>query len=215
MPRRVYRRRRRRRTAPWYRRRYTAMQLATKAAKGVWYLKGLVNAEMHHHIKASSGSITNSGTVLHLTDIAQGDNDAERTGKSIFVRNVFSRLAVEQHASATHTGIRMILFIDTQQVADTSPSVTNVLESTSILSSLNTETAGRFKVLKDWTFYVNDTSSTTRVIKYFKNLRHHVRYNGTAGTDQQKGALYLLYLSDEGTNQPTLYWNIKLGYHDN
>lgn len=211
-----YRRRYRKKNVPWYNKKYNAMQLAAKAARGVWYLKGLVNSEMKHYITANSGTVNNTGTIVNLCAISQGDSDVgNREGNSIFVRSVFSRIQCVQHASATNTQFRIIFFIDMQQVADTAPSVSNILNSTSCLSSLSTGSAGRYKILKDYCFSTNTASGTTRDIKYFTNLRHHVRFNGSADTDIQKGCLYMLFLSDQATNTPTLYWNTKIGYHDN
>lgn len=202
----------------WYNTAYTMTpkQLASQALKGVWYLKGLVNSEMKHVITASASTPSNSGSIIHLTAVGQGDSDvANRSGNSIFVRNLFARLSFERNASATNTFVRYIFFIDTQQVGDTNPTVATVLNSSSTLSALNTGTAGRFKILKDGMVSLSSSGQSAIYKKIYLNMRHHVRYNADSGSDQQKGAIYLLVISDQATNTPTFTYNIKIGYHDN
>ena len=147
--------------------------------------------------------------------MAQNDTSSGRTGNSILMRNVHLRLGFEQHASATVTTYRVILLWDTQQTADTSPAVTDVLESASPYSPLATANVGRFKVIKNWFFTTDDTKAQTKLIECYKQFRVHTRYNGTANTDIQKMGLYLLTLSDQATNVPTFRYSWKVGYHDN
>lgn len=191
------------------------MQLASAAWRGVRYIKGLVNSEMFNVTLNADATPSSSGSVVHLTAIAQGDGSGSRTGNSIFVRKVYGNFNVKQHATAAYTSYRLILFMDTQQVGDTSPAVTDVLESTRVTSYLNPNTTGRFSILWDRRFTTEDNGNETRMLKFYKNMRHHVRYNGSATSDVQKGGLYLLLLSDQATNTPTVSYEIKVAYHDN
>lgn len=226
MPRRYYRRRRRytrrRRSVPWYNKKYTPLQLAQKAISGVRYLSGLVNSEKFKHDVTSSSTITRAGTMLHLTNIAQGDGDGQRTGNSIFVRNVgirFSVLYNAQSGASMTQRVKMMLLIDTQQVGDALPTPSDVLDITGSgsapLSFLNDQTVGRFKVLKSrmYTLYPDKMNI---VSQWNVNLRHHVRYNGAAASDIQKGGIYLLMISSEDNTQPpAVERNIRVSYHDN
>lgn len=209
------RRRRSRRRTPWYARKYNAMQLAAKAAKGVWYLKGLVNSEMLHTQTLGSSSISSSGTVFLLNGLAQGDTSSARTGNSVLMRNCHLRLGFAQNATAVTTFYRVILFWDTQQVGDTSPTVTDILESASPYSPLATASVGRFRILKSWFFSTDDTKAQTKAINHYSKFRVHSRFNGTASSDIQKNGLYLMAISDQSTNTPTMAYSMKVGYHDN
>lgn len=101
-PRRYNRRRRNYRSSPWYKKKYSVAQIATKAAAGVRYLSGLVNSErFKHDLFGNLSNVTNTGAMLHLTGIAVGNEDSERTGNSIFVRHVTSRLAFNINSSYT------------------------------------------------------------------------------------------------------------------
>lgn len=206
--------RRRGRRAPWYRRKYNAVQLATKALRGLRYVKGLVNSEMFTATYSANINPA-SGTMLSLNQIAQGDGNGQRTGNSIFLRRINAHFTVVNNSTAGQVFHRWILFIDKQQIGDTAPTATDVLESSDVRSSLNPLTAGRFVILKNWEFATSQLSTDTKIIKYFKDIRHHIRFNGTGATDIQKGGVYMLFMSNQSTNTPAVSYNIKTSYHDN
>lgn len=182
--------------------------------KTVRYVTGLINSEKYIHDVTGSDTTDNTGTIVHLTGIAQGDGSGNRTGISIFLRNLFGRLVLEKNASATFTKYRIIFFFDKQQIADTAPSVTDVLSSASTIAPLSETSLGRFKIIFD-RHWVLHADAPTRFVKIRKVFRRHVRYNGAAATDQQKGALYMLIISSEATNTPTINYDLRLRYHDN
>jgi len=215
MPRKYSRRPTYRRKSPWYKRKYNAMQLAAKAAKGVWYLKGLVNSEMLHTNIAASTTISSTGGVIHLTGLAQGDTSSGRTGNSVLFRNLLQRIRITLNSSASTTYVRYMLVQDNQQIGDTTPTIADVLESVDVLSPLATASQGRFKVLQSKVIALDNVKSKTYLTTKYKDMRHHVRYNGSANTDIQKGGIYFMFVSDQSITTPTLDYNFKLGYHDN
>lgn len=218
MPRR-YVRRRTRRKSPWYNRKYSPMQIAAKAWKGVRYLKGLVNSErMHKDFVYSGQTLTNSGLVTHLTAITQNDTIEGRTGQSLLLRNITYRGRLEVNSAVTsNTAITMIVFQDKQQVGDTSPAVTDILSAANPESLLALNTLGRFKVISRKTWVLTPASGGRPAIEINKtfNLYKHVRYNGTASSDIQKNGHYVLFISSENTNYPTFSGTFRIGYHDN
>lgn len=219
--RKVYRRRRRApASSSWFSTKsftpQSAYALATQAAKDIWYLKGLVNSEMlKYDISTTSTAVNSSGTIIPLSGIAQGDGDSARTGNSILIRKMLLRMQFYQNAAAANTTFKVLLFMDKQQIGDTAPAVTDVLDSASTLSPLNSNTVGRFNVLGSWLFHTSTDRDTVVEKNFFKDLRTHIRYNGNLGTDIQKNGIYLLMISDQGTNIPTVYYNWRLSYHDN
>ena len=108
-----------------------------------------------------------------------------------------------------------MLVLDKQQIGDTPPAVSDILETVSPLSPLATATVGRFTIMKNWFFTTDDTKSQTRIIECYKQFRPHAKYNGVANTDIQKNGLYLVLLSDQSTNTPRIDFTWKVGYHDN
>jgi len=193
----------------------SAYSMAVQAAKDIWYIKGLVNSEMLHNQSLGATTIPSTGVMTLLNGMAQNDTSSGRTGNSILMRNCHLRLGFEQNAAAILTTYRIILLWDTQQVGDTNPSVTDVLETASPYSPLATASAGRFKVLKSWFFTTDDNKAQTKLITHYADFRTHTRYNGTANTDIQKNGLYLLAIADQAVNVPTYKYSWKVGYHDN
>lgn len=207
---------RRRRRTPWYNRKYSTMQLASKALAGVRYLKGLVNSERMSHVKVISGTVPNTLQTFALADIAVGDQDGQRTGNSILAKSILVRAQFTNNSASPNTLYRMMLLQDTQTIADTNTlTITDVLESTSTLAAISKTTAGRFKILKNWFFSTNSVNATQKLITHYHKMHHHIRYNGTATGDIQKGNLYLVFFSDQPTNSPNCTINVKLSYHDN
>lgn len=204
------------RKTSWYNRKFSALDIAKKALSNTRYLKGLVNSEMFHIQNTQTGiAISNTGGLAHLTNIAQTDTDSGRTGNSILLRNLLFRVSITQHASASTTFCRFMLIQDTQQIADTVPSISDVLETVHYLSPLKDGSVGRFKVMLNKVVSLDSASKKCYVNEFYKKLYLHVRYNGSNNTDQQKNAIYLILLSSETTNTPTFAYETKLGYHDN
>lgn len=200
---------------PWYNRKYTPSEVAYRAFKGVNYLKGIINSEKHHHTLNSSVTPSTSGSVISLHEIAQGDTDSTRTGNSILAKSLAFRFLINMNPSATQTYVRILLIQDKQQIADTGPSITDVLHSASVQSLLLIQHIGRFQVLHDQVVDLDNSLRTTKMTKLYKKLHTHIRYNGSAASDIQKNGYYLMVLSNEATNTPTVFYNTRLSFYDN
>lgn len=202
----------------WYNRKYTAQQIAVKAWKATKYLKGLVNSEMLH--KDTTINMSSAQTnIQSLVAIAQGDTDAGRTGNSILLRNIYIRGSVAINNSVIgNTRVTLALVKDTQQISDTVPAVADIFQSPSDPDTLLvTNQFGRFKILWRKTYVLTPIGggrNVTNINKYWK-LYDHIRYNGSASTDIQKNGYYLVAISSESSNYPSLTFNTRIGYRDN
>lgn len=204
-------------STPWYRKKYDALALAQKAAQGVYYLKGLVNSEMLH-VDTSLILGSNQSQIFSLTQIAQNDTDSGRTGNSILLRNIYVRGLIEINPSVSANSRVMIALVqDTQQVADTTPAVLDVFKTNSPESMLAMPSAGRFKMIYRKTFTLSPASGGRNAIEFTKywKMRQHIRYNSTANTDIQKNGYYLIVITSEVTNFPSVALTSRVGYHDN
>lgn len=220
-----YRRRRfnRRRKTPWYNKKYSAAQLAVKAVKGVSYLKGLVNSERFVHQNTATAAPDDIGYIGHLTSISQGDTQITRTGNSILARSLMLRGNITINATSSQNVVRLMIIMDKQQIGDTVPSITDILESTYsatqfyVHAPLERDSVGRFKVLKSRTYTLSDQRPNLS-FSFFINMRQHIRYNGISGGDIQKNGMYLVLVSDSpntGSAHPSVTFLSKLTYHDN
>lgn len=194
----------------------SAYSMAKSALAAIWRLKGLVNSEMHKLDNSASNTVTSaSGVVDPMCKVAVGDTYADRTGNSIFVRALNFKGTVALGASETTTILRLIVLEDLQQIADTTPAVTDIYESTSVNAHLNALTVGRFKILRDIRIVV-DSQNPLKGFEINCPMRLHVRYNGSATTDIQKGALYFVQLAGGyTTNAPNCSYKARLSFHDN
>lgn len=195
----------------------SAWKTAKWAAQQAWKLKGLVNSEMLKLDILNTGTtISNAGVVTHMSAIAQGDSDSSRHGNSVYCRSLNIKGFVRINASATSTCYRIAVIIDTQQVGDTSPTFSDIYENSDVSSHLNNATVGRYKVIYNKVYTLVPTNDSA--IRYFDinlPMRHHVRFNGSASSDVQKGGIYLVRVSNEATNVPTDNFESRLSYHDN
>jgi hypothetical protein len=196
----------------------SALHLAKRAAQGVYYLKGLVNSEKYKHDVTSSGTLGDTGTIIHLTSVAQGDGEGERTGNSIFVRSVWSQLKLYRDVSVGMESqlLRVALILDTQQVGDTPPTFSNIYQGLGPLTGLDETSVGRYKVLWSKHYTLDKANVTSRYVNVYKKMRHHVRFNGAASSDIQKGGLYLVMSSDQTSSGfPSYDLFNRVSYHDN
>lgn len=216
------RRSRRRRVARGPSNYQSAMKLANTAYRGVRYLKGLVNSEKFmHEIDLINTEIVVAGSLVHLSGIANGDTESTRTGNSIFIKSLYFRIGMELAAADLTSFVRIILFIDKQQIADTAPTKADLIQANSgavvsVFEPLNELTKGRFTILRDTMVTLDTAKGLTAFRNYYIKLNHHVRFNGTASTDVQKGGIYALVFSDKATTAaPFVTWSSRISYHDN
>ena len=187
-------------------------------AKQVQRLKGIINSELHHHdLSVSTGSYTTAGAVSGLTLIAQGDGVSNRQGLSLLAKSLEVRLTADQHASATATALRIIVFTDNMQDG-TLPTVTEVLESATVLAHYESDNnIGRFGKLYDQTM-VLDVGGNFKYRNFTIPLGNkHIKFNGTDATQASQGkqSIYLLGISNEATNAPSVNWVSRVKYYDN
>lgn len=210
---------RRRPRLPWYQKKYSVGQIASSAWRGVKYLKTLVNSEVKKLDQTGTGTLTETTAgVLHLTAIAQGDTDASRDGNSVLLKyGTIRGTLVHNSAGDAQQFCRLLVFQDKQQVSDTAPTLSPLLEGTyPYIAPLNNENLGRFTVLYDRMFTL-DAEHQALTFKINLNLvGKHVRFNGANTTDVQKNGLYFGFIGSQATsNYPTITYYTRIGYHDN
>lgn len=208
----------RKKKTSWYDKKYSTMDIAKKAWAATKYLKGLVNSERHHtDTTLTLGSAQSQ--IFNLVSISQGDTMASRHGNSILLKSIYLRGTMVINSSVTqNTRITVLLIKDKQQIADTNPTITDMLVSSTDPNTLNaTGTLGRFKTLWRHTYTLYPVSGgrpSLNIEKYFK-LQDHVRYNGVSGGDIQRNGYYLIVITSEPTNYPSVNINARVSFHDN
>lgn len=213
-----YKRRRRYGAPGIFSKRYSVKDLASYAYAGVKQLKRLVNVEKKKFDQTIDTTVSSTGTVLPLSNVAQGDTDQSRDGSSIKPLYLYGKTRMTLYNAGGDTNLRVMVFQDNQQVSDTSPSISDVLDGSYALDftmcPLNNNTVGRYSILmdKNYTLY---TDKPILVSEIKLTLTGHIRYNGANGTDIQKNGLYILLVSNQATEVPTFQFAPRLTYTDN
>lgn len=207
----------------WLRAVRTGASVATtayKAYKGVQAIRKLVNVEVRKLDIPDTSTYNpdnSTGSVFHLSALAEGDSDNARTGNSIMGKYLTVRYTCIKHASASATNVRMLIVRDNQQIADSSPTIAQLLDTNGsdyCLAPLNDDTVGRFQVLHDVSYQL-DANRLFKTSKINLPIKFHIRFNGNADTDIQRNGIYLLVVTSEATNTPTFKFYSRLGFHDN
>lgn len=194
--------------------------VARSAWNGVKYLRGLVNSEMYKKDNYATAAAIPIGTAppnaYIFTNIDQGDGDGGRSGNSILAKRLSVRGTITMNALATTTFVRCIIVRDLQNTTDSYGALSNIIQDPSNMGSLlNNQTVGRYTVLYDRTYSMNSGGKTSILLNVNLAFDYHVRWNGSAATDIQKGGLYMYLWSNESTNTPTYTAHHRLSYHDN
>ncbi len=214
-----YKRKRKPRTSAWYKKKYSVGDIATKALKGVQYIKTLVNAETKiHDISQDAQTYNYNGLLTLLSGIPQGDSEVERSGISLFTKSVFIRGVVKANTVSENNLLRILIIRDTMNTGST-PSVSSILETTGSaiapLSPLQNTSAGRYQVLFSKFFTFSNNGNTSQVFKAYIPLKKHIKYTGPLATDEWKNQIYFLGISDVITNDPELSFVSRLSFYDN
>lgn len=212
------RRPRRYRRVSWYNRKYSTAQIARAAWRSAKYIRGLVNSEMFH--LDQSISLAAQSSITHITGLTQGDEFTQRTGRSILLKSINLGGSLQIHPSVSqNTRIMIALVQDKQQVSDTAPLITDIFTTgTSPHTFLNANTLGRFTIL--WRKHYTLSPATgggkdAYSFSKFTPMNCHIRYNGTTSTDIQKNGVYLVVITSEATNYPTVELTSRISWHDN
>lgn len=188
----------------------TALRLAKQ-------VKGMVNVEYKFFDNSYTLNPDNSTLAVEgLNAIGQSDAVNGREGNKIRCKSIQMNFTVKKHASATNTVVRLLLLMSKDK--DTAPTVTTIIDTvTGSERCLNPRAdVGRkdFVTLKDWTCVFQANQEIKR-LKYYKRCSIPITWTSSTSTAFKENALYLVALSNEATNTPTINGYSRLRYVDN
>lgn len=202
--------------ASWKRYGARAGGLAYRAYQGVKKIQRLINVEKKYFDTSAGTQPSSTGTVISLSNIAQGDDYNNRDGHSILAQSIYFKARVGMNSTSPYSWVRLILFADNDQ-RGTDPAVTDLLETSDVNSPLQHDVNRRFNIIMDKEVSLSNTGTQAVFIKKFIKYNQHLKYTGTAGTDAsaQEGNLFLLLISSESTLVPIVQWYNRLRFTDN
>lgn len=187
-------------------------------AKTVYGLYGMINSEkLYLDATASASAIPNTALITPLTNPAQGDGVSGRTGQKVLAQDILIRGSCLINASATSSKVRLLLLVD-KMMNGTYPTGTDILQTASVYSPLDIDDSqGRFVILYDKLYNLDIDSKDGFVFKIYKKLNFHIMYKGTDGAEASlgKNQVFILAISDEATNTPTISYYSRFKYCDN
>lgn len=202
----------------------TIGQVAATAGTALAVAKGvaaLVNSEKKYYDYSALDNPDSSGSIHHLTSIAEGDDNNQRNGRSIKAVSLGIRGTLQLNAGAVDTCCRIILFKDYSSNG-VAPTVTDVLQAADVNSFLNVNNVGkggRFKILLDKFVCLSDSGNKKYHMDEFrKKLEDHIRFSGTTGaiTSAAQGHYYMLNISDQIiTTAPGFDVKTRVRFYDN
>lgn len=196
---------------------YTYGGMMKKVWNDIKYLKGLINVEKKYLDVSGTLTPVVALSASLLNGIAQGDTSITRDGDSVKIVSLLINFNFVMNASASASRIRIIILRDKQSNA-AAPAGSVILESdTNILSPRNIDYGKRFKVYKDFMVVVNTDFPEKAMKIVLSKLKFHTKYidGGATIASIATNSLYLLAMSDEGTNTPSINYYSRIRYIDN
>jgi len=192
----------------------TAMDKAAQALTKVNSLKRSIKQELKPIIFTAVSTVTtNPNFVSRLTQIAQGTDDNERIGEYLTVKKITLRYRANWNTASQNTYLRFVIaaWEDLEQGTPTSD---QYFQGGTVLGSA--PPIGNEKIWKKFydVLIPLDFAHRTYVADETFFMNHKVQFNGVNGVDARRGGIYLMLLSNEGTNGPSVSWNAKVEYTD-
>jgi hypothetical protein len=192
----------------------------------VMYLKSMINAELHLQTTTNNQSITNAGSVIHASAIAQGNSVDQRDGEVILPRCFEFRATLARPTTATTPEqVRLVVF---RWYNTSTPTVTDVLETADVNAPYQRSNQGSLgnlgvlQILCDRKFVLGTNWQTILSPKLCcemndpRSTPRHIHFNNN-NTTAEIGGLYWLIIGQNAVaaNQTTINYYTRLHWYDN
>lgn len=169
-------------------------------------------------LSATNQTTAPAGQIWALTQaIIQGDSVFTRDGIQIVLLNTHLRFDVFMPTATIAASVRIIVFTDTQNNGG-NPTVLDVLNTAEILSpfSVIQQLTRRFTIHADNIRNFTAGGVQQMVFNIQRNINKRVFYNAAGDTPSANGknALFMLIITDAGTNFPTYNFSVSNRFHD-
>lgn len=199
-----------------YRNFTSAMGVAQQALAIANGVRGILNVEEKtYDTNQLNLSVSTTPHVALINDIDQGDGDNDRNGNQIKARQVYIKSELKRNTSASHNNVRVILLKDTEPTS-TLPSATDLFDGATtyhVIAKKRYDNRKRFQFLHDRVYELGEKN--TQVFEIFERMGLELNYSDGTGTNVTNCALYLVIISNDATNPPTVSYTCRLTYVDN
>ncbi len=181
-----------------------AWSLAKRTAIGLNEIRKFINIETKSFDTSGTGTFDYNGSLSAISTIAQGLDVNNRVGDSIRLQRVEWRGTFNTDTGAVTTAVRVLVFRDLDG-AGTAPAVTDVLQTTGSVNSVNSPynrlNLDRFSILFDETSTLSNVGQTQVVMAFEAQHQGHIKYLGTAAAaaSNGRGTMYTILICDRVT----------------
>lgn len=191
------------------------MAIASKALKLAKLNRQAI--EVKEITNTTTSGITSTGVVSNMCNIAEGDDLNARTGRKIRLKSFQLRgFALNNDATGIDGTFLRVMVIRDNSFGSTAPTIANVLQggATYSLRAQEIEKKYAYSVLYDKFIGLSVNSNNQQIFHKFKKLNHECIFDGSTASSQNKGALYLLLLSNRSASEPTVNMQTRVRFTD-
>jgi hypothetical protein len=166
---------------------------------------------------SSTGTVSSTGSVTSMVAIAEGDDISNRTGRKIHLKSLQIRgFALNNDLTTSDASIVRLMIIRDNSFGSTAPTIANVLQGGQAYGLRAQEVEKKYAVTVLYDKFMGlDVNSRNQILfEKYKKLNSMVVYDGTASTSSNKGALYLLLVSNRSSDLPTVNCQVRVRYSD-
>lgn len=193
--------------------------VAVRALTKVNKLSRQFKPEVKSKLENSVGlGVPLTGQVITFSNIAESVTSLGRTGLAISGKSLSIKYNLTKNISPAHSFARIMVFRDKQQIQDTNPSSSDILQSTAsntaIISFPSEVFLKRFDIMYDRTHLLTSQQPVASGVKHFNLKNLDIRYNGSTSSDIQKNGLYMMFIGNEISTVPLMNLSTRFRYTD-
>lgn len=167
----------------------------------------------------ANGSIANvdtTGSIAALTNISQGDDLTNREGRTIRAKSLWVkfRAVYDVDNSPVISYYRVMIILDTEQ-RGTDPGINDILESSGgYLAFRANKYKRRFVSLYDKVFWLDGVNRKSDFNEFYKRMNIPMDWSSATSTDKIGNHIFLVAISSDPVNGPSLGYRTCLKYTD-
>ncbi len=196
---------------------FTYGQVVDKLTGDVSKLMGLINTEFKQKDLTATQTINNVAKITLLNGLAKGDDFDDKDGRVVRIKSIQVSLIYEMSTVASFTQMRIMVVLD-KQPNETTMVINDLLDSSALQSFRNLDGRKRFVILRNEVVSMSITGTQGGVFEFYKKFNLKTIYDDSdVGdiADITTNAIYLVLLSNEPTNLPTVIRSTRVRYIDN
>jgi len=198
-----------------------AWSLAKRTASGLNEIRKLINVEEKViEVDYASNTFDTSGDLVSISTVVQGLDYNQRVGNSIKLQEIEINARIFMNTTSGNTVYRFLVVRDLDGYG-TTPAVSDILangvgSATAPLAIKDFLNRKRFSILFDEMGTLSPQGERGVYITVKMEHAGHILYLGStaAAASNGKGSLYILVLSDETVNMPSLAFQSRVTFTD-